>query len=246
MSLKVVIPTSFVPWHPDPSTLFRAVESIRALTSAPIYIYCDYPPPWTSEEEHERYEQYLVRIWRCGKLVRATDWVGLAGLYRKFIQDFPNSNILNVEHDFVLSPRIDLDRAVGLLSEGARVIRFHKRTLPETSRHVVDTYCEQVPSKPLIRTNGWASEPHLASPIHYQRVKQILDRDPSPRYKTIERVWARYKADINKLGFSSAQRDWGCYVYGKFGDMPYSTHLDGTSGHWHRKREKRYYWRSGK
>ncbi len=229
------------------------MEGIWNLLGCPMRpkIYCDGLPDASTPDETDRYHAYIDELIALdiGIVVEHKEWCGLVGLVQRFISDCLRSVILNVQHDWdmVEPDRVDSERLVWLLVHDPTVqcVRFTKRSLPQRNGHVDRHYYEVDKSSqfgiPLIATDGWGDSPHFASYAHYvNRVAPNLSADfqrDYGRYGVEGPVWRAYQRDIRQRGFAAAHRDWGSFLYGKFGEGPYVKHLGGEARKWRESRQ---------
>jgi hypothetical protein len=82
----------------------------------------------------------------------------------------------------------------------------------------------------LIRTCCWQGTPHFARTRYYRRVvcPHLRVRPEGGALGYEDPLNEHYLADIMSLGFDRAQRKWGVFIYGRFGDAPAIRHLDGS------------------
>lgn len=246
-TLQVFVPTSAAPWNPNTEIITKTVGSIWELLGERIrpHFYCDGLQPWLSEEEASAYIEYcnkLIQL-KYGPLYMSDEWTGLAGLLTKFVKHAETVVAFNVQHDWVFpdSYRVNAQKLVQLMAENdaVQIVRLHKRPLPQPRKYVDRRY-EECPldqyGLPLIRTDGWGDSPHFARIEHYKtKVLPNIVHDltlDGGRYGVEGPVWRAYRKDAAKLGFHEAQRQWGSFLYGRFGDTAYVEHIGGHARKW--------------
>lgn len=242
--VQIFIPTSPAPWHPSTEIIERAIKSAQGLFSEPVIatIYCDSTPSWCTDTETDKYNTYCERLRGLDitRIRRSYRWIGLAGLVEMFLSELQSPLLLNFQHDWeILKPeRIQTDKLLFAMQYRPEVqcVRFTKRILPQRRRGVDRRYFETNEyGVPLIGTDGWGDSPHFATKEHYVRhVLPYLSHDVGEdgRYGVEGPVYRQYQLDIRNKGLSVAQREWGSFLYGRFGEEPYLNHLGGLARTW--------------
>jgi hypothetical protein len=249
--IQVFMPTSLAPWHPSIAITEEAINSLRALlgNGLVVNIYCDGLPGWATSQDRIRYGEYIHKLsdLQGTNIIEISNWMGLSGLVRQFISDIHKPLVFNMQHDwiFIRPERVDAAKLVAamLTSPELQVVRFHKRPLPQAKKYVDRTYYEEDIEKygvPLIRTDGWGDSPHMARAEHYRnRVLEHLDTKigKDGRFGLEGPLASAYRRDVRQLGFDRAQKEWGVFIYGKFGDVGYIDHLGGAAKAWRKQRK---------
>lgn len=249
------ITTSPAPWHPSTEIIERTLESTWELIGEKVrpVFYADGRAPWITDEDWEAYKGYLQKLWQWGRVLEMETWIGLVGLYQRFIRAWltaPEHKIplvLTVQHDweFIKPKRVQFGKLVQLMtSTGPQCVRFHKRPLPQSNGYVDREYyelsLEEWNNVPLIKTDGWGDSPHLATRNHYIWISQFLTANDYSkdygRYGVEGPVWQAYRRDKQTMGFAKAWADWSSCIYGRFGDRGYVRHLGGDATRWRKER----------
>lgn len=249
-SVQVFMPTSLSPWHPSVDITSEAIHSLRRLlqTDITVTVYCDGLPPWASANDLLAYHTYTNQLYELNNVLvwESEKWVGLAGLVKAFISHFELPLMFNMQHDWIIANQetINTPKLIdSMLSHPElQIVRFHKRTLPQPRRYVDRNYKEvdeSVYGVPVIATDGWGDSPHFASLKHYhEKVKPNLDLSVGPdgRYGVEGPLSKNYKHRVRRVGFETAQKEWGSFIYGKFGDPGRIEHLGNAARRWRKNK----------
>ena len=237
-AITVLVSTSPIASHPDPSVLFATLDSIAAagLEGCEVMLMCDGVRP---EQEHRRadYEHYLREVvWACHHRWRNVlpviydTHLHQAEMTRRALVDVRTPLVLFVEHDTPLVGEIPWTTMARAITAGpAQVIRLHHEAdVLEPHRYLMlDDESRDVGGVPLRRTAEWSQRPHLASANWYRSML-------AKHFKTTARTMIEDRLYSIVSTPWVERHKWGkecrLYLYAPEGSMKRSTHLDGRAG----------------
>jgi hypothetical protein len=154
------------------------------------------------------------------KLVINTEHRHLANSLRTAIYLVDTPYVLVHQHDFCLSKPFDFFNLVRSMDRnpGLKMIRFNKfSNLANYWDGPIDDYIEGGALIPLMRTFGWSDNDHFARTDYYTNF--VL---PKVTWNGAMEWFLHDPAKIMRY-----HRDYGCYLYGEYGETHYLHHIDG-------------------
>ncbi len=242
--LRIAVITSYETIHPSVRNIRTTIADVRKLfPNSPLTIYADWPQDFLTKGQRRHYWQYLGRIQRLslGPIHLMPDWVGLPGIIREICDRTVEPLLFNMQHDWTFwePERIDSNGIIEALESTscvAQLIRFSKRKHINGGGHV-DTNLVQLEDNPvpLVATDGWADNPHVATMEHYRTrvVPNMWKQRPADGVTGVETpVCEAYRKDIALIGFADAHKRWGVCMYGRLGDFRYVKHTGYATTEW--------------
>lgn len=238
--ITVVVPTSPIPSHPDPTILFETVESVRdRLPDAEILITCDGVRP-EQADRRDAYVEYLHRV---------TDWclpqrhvvpyifdehLHQSGMMHRILPEVGTPFLLYVEHDCPLVGDIPFGPILDeMIRSEINSMRFmHEASILPGHEHLFLDRHTDGPA-PWQETIQWSARPHVARTDWYA---DIMAGYFSPDARTFLEDLLHgvaqhgFAPDTPYATRKHARKAWRRFkmgVYAPDGDMKRSGHLDG-------------------
>lgn len=183
-AMTVVIPTSYIPSHPNTTVIDQTIQSIRYHTGSDIIITIDGLRP-----EHEAmrndYTEYVRRLlWKCNfeyenvHPILFEEHAHQAKMMRKALEQVHTELVMYVEHDtpLVTDEKIDWEYIVNTLMRGdAHTIRFHfEAFVPHEHEYLM------LPERdlPFLKaTRQWSQRPHVSRTTFYRVMMDSFSPD---------------------------------------------------------------------
>lgn len=183
-ALTVIVPTSYIPSHPDTTVIDQTIQSIRYHTGADIILTID-----GLRDEHKEmsndYTEYISRLlWKCNfeyenvHPILFEKHTHQAGMMRKALERVHTDLVMYVEHDtpLVTDEPIEWEFLVNTLLKGeAHVIRFHfEARIPQEHEYLM---LPEENKPKLIATRQWSQRPHIARTTFYRGIMQLFSEN---------------------------------------------------------------------
>lgn len=235
--LTVVITTHILPTAPSTHIIEECINSIKkqfkGINKCKFLVFCDVKniEEWASKE----YISNLNKINGIDLNIEINS--GLKQNYIKAIENINTPFMLFCEHDWAFLRKINTLNIINTMLNNNFVnfIRFNKRdndkahiNNPEPGdKDFWETYIEEEleTSQPLVKTNCFATHPHII------RVSKFV-KEWKSLLKTFSIEWdihEAYNKEIDKKKFKNIHKNWGIYNYGSLKDKKIVTHLDGSN-----------------
>lgn len=235
--LTVVITTHILPTAPSTHIIKECINSIKKqfkdINVCKFLVLCDVKDQgeWASKE----YIANLKEIKDINVIIEPNS--SLKQNYIKAIESIDTPFMLFSEHDWAFLREVNTSNIINTMLDNDFInfIRFNKRD--NNKAHIdnpepgdndfwethIEVESEDI-LQPLIRTNCFATHPHII------RVNKFI-KEWKNLLKTFSIEWdiyETYNKDIDKKGFKNTHKNWGIYNYGGLKDKKIVTHLDGS------------------
>lgn len=231
----VLIPTSWIPSHPDTVIIKETVDSIREqLPNVPILIMID--GMRKSQEAHRpEYDEYIRNLlwhtnhhWTNVLPILFGRHLHQANMLRQTLKHVETDTILFVEHDTPLHGEIPWVQLTEIIrSKKANLIRLlHESKVLDPHQYLMlDRKPLNIDGIPLIRTVQFSARPHLVSKQFYERILKDYFGKQS-------RVFVEdcYHGIVQSAWHDHGMKGWQkhrLWIYAPDGDMKRSWHTDG-------------------
>lgn len=233
--ITVVVPTSPIPSHPDPSITLETLRSVREqLPDADVLVCFDGVRPELTARAGD-YAEYVRRLlweintnWPGVTPLRAEEHVHQGGLMRLALDHIDTPCVVFVEHDTPIVGHVPWTELTAAVTGGhADLVRLHHEAeILAPHRHMmIDALPLSPTGVPMKRTWQWSQRPHIASTAFYRRViARYFGRDSRTM---IEDVMHGVVENAWMAGKLRSWDEWRLWIYAPDGDMKRSTHLDG-------------------
>lgn len=230
--ITIVIPSSYIPSHPDMGIMRETIDSVRYhFPDAEIIVTLDGLRVEQQDKKRD-YDNYTGKLlWQS--LHEYTNVLPVvhsthkhqAGMLRNSINLIRTTYLLYVEHDapLVTDEKIDWQKCFDFIDFGyANTIRFHHEgVIPD-------------PHKPLMigqrddftRTIQWSQRPHLTTKAYYENV--VLPRCPQDNF-----IEDQFHGVVMNDYYKYGRSGWNLHklwIYTPKGNIKRSYHLDGRAG----------------
>lgn len=238
--ITVIVPTSPIPSHPDPSILFETVESVLdRLPDCEILICCDGVRP-EQADRRDAYVEYLHRV---------TDWclpqrgvvpyifdehLHQSGMLHRILPEVRTDLLLFVEHDCPLVGSIDFPAVVEEMDRSElNSMRFMHEThvLPEHEHLFL--HSERGGPAWWRATIQWSQRPHVARTDFYRQIVSTYfgagarTMIEDVMHGVVQHGTAIEGPYAGRKRAEKAWERWRLAVYHPDGNIKRSGHLDG-------------------
>lgn len=180
-AMTVIVPTSYIPSHPNTTVIDQTIQSIRYHTGSDIILTIDGLRP-----EHEAmsndYTEYIRRLlWKCNfeyenvHPILFEKHTHQAGMMKKALTQVHTDLVMYVEHDtpLVTDEPIDWEFLVNTLLKGDVFgIRLHfEARIPQEHEYLMLPEHD----KPFLKaTRQWSQRPHIVRTNFYRGIMQLF------------------------------------------------------------------------
>lgn len=226
-ALTVVVPTSYIPSHPNTTVIDQTIQSIRYHTGSDIILTID-----GLRDEHapmsNDYTEYVSRLlWKCNfeyenvHPILFEKHTHQAGMMKEAIKHVHTDLLMYVEHDtpLVTDMPIDWEFLINtLMTNEAYAIRFHfESRIPEEHKYLM------LPEKDkpnLIATRQWSQRPHIAKKALYEGIMQLFSDEANCFIEDF--IHGRVQETDWDI--------WRLFIYAPGDNIKRSLNLDGRAG----------------
>lgn len=235
--ITVVVPSSPIPSHPDPSMTIATVRSVLdLLPGVEVLITCDGVRP----EQEDRLDDYHQYLWELCEW--AMDWPNVtpvvhsqhmhqSGMMRAVLPEISTEFVLYVEHDAPLVGDIPWEEVLHSMdAHDLNLMRFMHTSeiIPEHEHLFFDSFDDGPDGVRWTQTVQWSQRPHLARTGMYEAIMKTYFGSLSRTF--IEDVMHGVVQDGGYTPRARAQErfdTWRMGAYTPEGDMQRSAHSNG-------------------
>jgi len=227
-ALTIVVPTSYIPSHPNTTVIDQTIASIRYHTGSDIILTID-----GLRDEHKEmsndYTEYIRRLlWKCNfeyenvHPILFEKHTHQAGMMKKALTQVHTDLVMYVEHDtpLVTDEPIDWEYIVKVLMQGdAHAIRFHfEARIPEEHKYMM---LPEHDMPYLQATIQWSQRPHIVRTNFYRGIMQLFSDNADCFIEDF----------IHGKCAEGDWNDWKLFIYSPPGNnIKRSLNLDGRAG----------------
>ena len=254
--LTVVITAAPVPSNPSAALLLWVLQSLQQmpdLQECQTIVVLDAPKAGLPADRQDAYRGFETRVRQCQQrdplcrrlqVLPLPEHGHLTGSLRAATRAVATPYVLVLQQDLPFARPVDVFHSLRTLEANGGVKHLRFNTHPNTPAAFDVRLDLDVPGPafvPLIRTEGWSDQNHMASVRYYREfVLPSIDAIPEPRRQRMCKGGAFMECFMNQLwnaeyarvrNWSRVHAVFGTYIYGVPGEAPYCLHVDGSEKH---------------
>jgi hypothetical protein len=241
--LTVCIPTSVVP-SPGSTLVEYVIEllltTVPSLCGCSIIISYDYNPVRYGKKA-EDYKDHLIRLSGYSimgspiKTILSSPKEGcITGQRESFLSmagSVKTKYMFHFEHDWKINSPISIYKLIEVMDyyDTIKYVSMNKKTNIRGGGDYILEPATDIPEVDLLRSTRYSNNPHIARTDHWVNFFSEILKKAKKRNTHVSEIpiYSKYVRDVKTLGFKEAHKKWGVFVYGKLGDPPTISHLNG-------------------
>lgn len=227
--ITILVPTNLIKTAPNISIIRKTILDLEkhvGLEDAKLIIGMDCKGKGTP-----RFEEYLANIKRefPQHEIMISDKSNIYHNFSKLFNACDTEYCLLLEHDWVFNIPIDFNAIVNVMDKYDYVhnVRFNKRKNIVACTDSILVKDDSITELPLTKTTSWSNNPKVMRMSHWTYCDIRLDSSKFNKGNIEQALYFEYNEDIKSMGFDTASKIWGSYLYGDINNAAVVSHLDG-------------------
>jgi len=221
--------TLLVLTHKDSGTIFKSIDSFKNMVSNNLHTIIGY-----DNHNDDIYKKKLEDFCKkndCELVV--TDNANLSYNVINSIKHIKTKYIFVLEHDWIFNKKIYLNKILRLFenNEDINYIRFNKRKSTIQEKGTFDKTLEKtnIDGIDLLKVWSYSGNPHIVRTEFLKNMVIPLTKSSEwleHKHRGIEKPITLFiKRKQLRFGNDKSHKMFGTYIYGKFNEEPYVTHI---------------------
>jgi hypothetical protein len=180
---------------------------------------------FNSDPRYLEYKKRMMEKFQKAVFIEATEPVGFYGVLKQAVEVITDPLILIWQHDFEMIQDVPFDGISQLfMHPRVKYVRMgREKTQMDKWNNIIDEWAR--PDLFVCATSGWSDNPHFARTNYYKDIIIPMSKPMGGSVGVEGIVWTEFQKLIGQVGFNEANKKFGSFIYGRYGDEPRIRHL---------------------